>query len=101
MTKKIFCIGLNKTGTSSLHEAFSILGLKSVHFMDDEGNNIKDIIERNYLAKANIIKGLEKYDAFSDWDKFPYTVDIVKEFDKQYPGSKFILNMVRPGLIGD
>jgi len=43
-----------------LHEAFRILGLKSVHFEDDEGNNI--------------FKGLEEYDAFSDWDRAPYTV---------------------------
>lgn len=92
MNNKIFCIGLNKTGTSSLHEAFRILGLKSVHFKDDEGNNIKDIIQNNYLTGDNILKGLEEYDAVSDWDRAPYTVDIVKEFYKQYPDSKFILN---------
>lgn len=90
--RKVFCVGLNKTGTSSLHEAFRILDLKSAHFKDDEGNNIKDMILKNYLEGNNIIKGLEKYEAFSDWDKAQHTVDIVKEFDKQYPGSKFILN---------
>jgi hypothetical protein len=90
--KKIFCIGLNKTGTSSLHEAFKILGLKSVHCIDDDGNNIKDIIETNYHNANNILKGLEQYEAISDWDKGPYTVEVFKEFDKQYPGSKFILN---------
>lgn len=92
MKEKIFCVGLNKTGTSSLNEAFRTLGLKSVHFRDDKGKNIKEVIQNNYLAGDNILKGLEKYDAFSDWDQAPYTVDIVKEFDKQYPGSKFILN---------
>jgi hypothetical protein len=90
--KKIFCLGLNKTGTTSLHEAFKILGFKSVHYTDDEGNNIKEIIENNFLAGDNIIKGLEGYDAFSDWDRPPHTVNIVKEFDKQYPGSIYILN---------
>lgn len=92
MNNKVFCIGLNKTGTSSLHEAFKILGLKSVHFIDDEGNNIKHVILNNYKKGNNILKGLEKYDAFSDWDIAPYTMDIFKEFDKQYPKSKFILN---------
>ncbi|MBK5940356.1 sulfotransferase family protein [Halochromatium roseum] len=92
MTKKIFCVGLNKTGTSSLHEAFRILGLKSVHLKDDQGINIKDVIKNNYLTGENILKSLEEYDAFSDWAKGVHTVDIVKEFDKQYPGSKFILN---------
>lgn len=92
MSKKIFCIGLNKTGTSSLHEAFQILGLKSAHFKDDDGNNIKDIIQHNYLSGEPILKGLEKYDAISDWDRPPYTIAIFKAFDQQYPGSKFILN---------
>ncbi|MGB5198293.1 MAG: sulfotransferase family protein [Sedimenticolaceae bacterium] len=92
MNTKIFCVGLNKTGTTTLHEAFRLLGLKSVHYLDDEGNNIKEIIENNYLTGDNIIKGLEGYDAFSDWDRPPYTVDIVKEFYKQYPDSIYILN---------
>ncbi len=89
--KKIFCIGLNKTGTSSFHEAIKILGFKSVHFLDDDGNNIKDIVENNYLKKNDILKGLEKYDAFSDWNRL-HDIAIFKEFDKQYPGSKFIMN---------
>lgn len=90
--KKIFCIGLNKTGTSSLHKAFQILNIKSVHFIDDKGNNIKDIIINNYLAQNDILKDLENYDAFSDWDRTPYAISIFKEFDKQYPNSKFIVN---------
>ena len=88
---KIFCIGLNKTGTSSLHEAFKILGYNSVHFKDDQGNNIKTIIRDNYLNGDNILKGLEQYDAFSDWDRID-THKCFKEFDQQYPNSKFILN---------
>ena len=92
MMNKIFCIGLNKTGTTSLHQAFEILGLKSVHFVDDKGNNIKDIIQENYLAGNDILKGLEGYDAFTDWDNSRNSVEIFKEFDKQYPESKFILN---------
>jgi hypothetical protein len=93
MNKKIFCVGLNKTGTSSLHKAFTILDIKSVHFMGAEKKNIKDVIQSNYLAGDNILKGLEHYDAFSDWDLGATTIDIVKEFDKQYPNSKFILNI--------
>lgn len=93
MENKIFCIGLNKTGTSSLHAAFEILGLKSVHFRDDEKRNIKDIIENNYFNEINIIEGLTHYNAFSDWDRYPTTIPIFKEFDKQYPNSKFILNI--------
>lgn len=89
---KIFCIGLNKTGTSSLHEAFKILGFKSVHFLDDKGRNIKDIIEENYYNNEDILKGISHYDAFSDWDHDETSHLIFKEFDQQYPNSKFILN---------
>ncbi len=92
MGKKVFCIGLNKTGTTSLHEAFKILGLKSVHFRDDKGNNIKTIIHNNFLNGNHIIKGLEKYDAFSDWGIDQDNLKVAKEFDKQCPNSKFILN---------
>lgn len=92
MKKKIFCIGLNKTGTLSLHEAFKILGIKSVHYTDDDGNDIKNIIKDNYLEGCDILKGLEKYEAISDWDLRPYSHLVFKEFDKQYPNSKFILN---------
>lgn len=89
---KIFCIGLNKTGTSSLHEAFKILGFKSVHFLDDKGKNIKDIIEENYYNNEDILKGISHYDAFSDWDHDETSHLIFKVFDQQYPNSKFILN---------
>lgn len=88
---KIFCIGLNKTGTVSLHEAFEILGFSSVHFISDKGDDIKEIIKKNHENGDKLLKGLEGYDAFSDW-QLPSTNQLFKEFDKQYPGSKFILN---------
>lgn len=93
MKTKVFCIGLNKTGTSSLHEAFRILGLKSVHFKDENGNNIKDLLIANYLNHRDILHQLSHYDALSDWDRPPYTFDIVKKFDEHYPNSKFIVNI--------
>ncbi len=92
MKRKVFCIGLNKTGTTSLHEAFRILGLRSVHFIDHNGNNIKRVIRHNYVSGNDILEGIDEYDAYSDWSTDKYTVEIFKEFDKQYPGSKFILN---------
>ena len=92
MNGKVFCIGLNKTGTSSIHAAFRILGLKSVHYQDETGASIKDMILDNFLAGRYILQGIEGYDAYSDWDKAPHTIDVFKEFDRQCPGSKFIVN---------
>lgn len=87
---KIFCIGLNKTGTSSLHAAFLKLGIPSVHYECAEGN-IKDIIEANHTGGRQLLEGLERYVAFSDWTK-PATARLFRELDEQYPGSRFILN---------
>lgn len=88
---KIFCIGLNKTGTVSLHEAFLMLGFTSVHFISDKGEDIKEIIKNNHENNEKLLKGIEEYNAYSDW-ALPSTNMLFKEFDKQYPGSKFILN---------
>ncbi len=88
---KIFCIGLNKMGTSSLHYAFEMLGFKSVHFVCDKGRNIKKIIRDNNEDGKMLLTSIEEYDAYSDWN-FPSTNNLFKVFDKQYPESKFILN---------
>ena len=88
---KIFCIGLNKTGTTSIHIALQILGFNSVHHRESTGKSIKAIIKNNYDNNLDILKGIENYDAFSDWSH-PSTNFLFKEFDKQYPNSKFILN---------
>lgn len=88
---KVFCIGPNKTGTTSLHDAFVVLGLRSVHWMDPSGRNIQDIIKANYESGDPILKGLEDFDAYTDWIKRP-TIEAFKLFDKEHPNSKFILN---------
>ncbi len=88
---KVFCIGLNKSGTSSLHLAFQKLGLKSVHFTDDNGTNIKDLIKNNHNKGYKLLNGIEQYDAYSDWNH-PSTNTLFKDIDKQYLNSKFILN---------
>lgn len=82
--RKVFCIGLNKTGTTSLHQAFQILGLKSLHDSYQADALINAAIQGNY----RLLHYLEDYDAFSDYPFFRY----YKELDIEYPGSKFILN---------
>ena len=81
---KIYCIGLNKTGTTSLHQAFGILGLKSMHDSYKAGALIEAAIQGN----LKLMHYMEDYDAFSDYPFFRY----YKELDLEYPGSKFILN---------
>ena len=81
---RVFCIGLNKTATSSLHAAFLILGYRSLH---------KSYIAQKKFHKAimknkKLLHYMQDYDVFSDYPYFRY----FKELDMQYPGSKFILN---------
>jgi hypothetical protein len=86
---RIFCIGLNKTGTSSLNTALEILGFKSVHYKCRKGQ-IQKIIEVNYKSGINLLTGISEYDAYTDWCS-PSTNHVFTLLDKQYPNSKFIL----------
>lgn len=81
---KIFCIGLSKTGTTSLHTAFKILGYKSFH---RPHYAIKQINKAKENGKR-LVYYLEEYDVFSDRPFWRY----YRELDRDYPGSKFILN---------
>lgn len=82
---KIFCIGLNKTGTVSLHHALETLGFKSLHWGGPKvGNTIREAAE----AGRPLVSDFDEYDAFSD------LAVLSKQFEKldgQYPGSRFIL----------
>lgn len=73
--KKVFSIGFNKTGTTSLHALFVSLGLSSYHgtAWRHSGRNFR------YLVS---------YDCFSDGPP-----DDFIELDKLFPKSKFILQV--------
>ena len=66
---KIFVIGFNKTGTTSLHQLFKKLGVNSCH-------NTRPVMEI-----------IDTFDAFTDGKHFTF-----KEYYNKYPDSLFILN---------
>lgn len=82
---KIFCIGLNKTGTTSLTKVFLDLGFKV-------GNQREAELLTDFYFKGDfqpIIDYCKKYQVFQD---VPFSYPgIFKEMDKAFPGSKFIL----------
>ena len=95
--KKIFGIGLFKTGTSSLGDALSELGYKT------SSDFIKLGISEDVFWDVNssdgfkpyfsiIKKYLKNYDAFSD---SPWLY-LYRELDEWYPNSKFILTIRDP-----
>jgi hypothetical protein len=87
-TRKIFCFGLPKTGTTSLGSALKILGFK--HKSWDRDLNEK----YNQGDYEPIFREAENYDSFDDgpWNRDEF----YKELDKRFPDSKFILTVRDP-----
>ena len=78
MRRKIFCVGFNKTGTSTLDALFKEqLGYNSVH------NNT----EWTYWTFSAQDRRLNDYDAFSDGESA-----FIANLKKRYPDAYFILN---------
>jgi hypothetical protein len=87
-TPKIFCIGLNKTGTSSLHAALGILGFRSLHW---GGPTVVKAVARARDDGRPLLAYVEgEFDAFSDVEPLSKDFALV---DEQYPGSRFILTI--------
>ncbi len=70
VANKVFGIGLSKTGTTSLNDALSLLGIPSIH-----------------LPRS--IEQVEEFDGATD---IPIAL-AYKELDLKYPGSKFVLTI--------
>ncbi len=87
---RVFCIGLNKTGTSSFHAAMEVLGLNSLHWGGDE---INQTVRAALDDGRPLLSGLDPaIDAFSD---IGLLATHFRQLDEQYPGSRFVLT-VRP-----
>ncbi|MGI9604124.1 MAG: sulfotransferase [Acidimicrobiales bacterium] len=87
---RVFGIGLNKTGTSSFHEAMTVLGYTSLHW---GGPSIRMEIEKSIEAGEPLLTRLDPaFDAFSDIEVLAKNFALL---DQQYPGSRFVLT-VRP-----
>lgn len=83
---KVFAIGFQKTGTSSLGKALEILGYRVGGYWPfrDYGNH-QNLTYELLLNRA--FELVEKYDAFQDT---PWPI-LYQDLDRKYPNSKFIL----------
>jgi hypothetical protein len=81
---KIFGIGLNKTGTTTLKRCMQIFGYKHKSCSPEL---LKDVIEHNKFEQ--LYATVNQYDSFDDW---PWPL-IYKKLDKKYPNSRFILTL--------
>lgn len=82
---RIFGVGMQKTGTTSLHEAFRILRFDSAHWKGPWW--AKRVYEE--MTTHGHSRTVEDHYAMSD---NPFTI-LFRELDKGYPGSKFILTI--------
>jgi hypothetical protein len=87
---RVFCIGLNKTATTSFHTAMTMLGYNSLHW---GGPEPRLAVEAAAAAGEPLLSGLDaSIDAFSDIQALSERFVLL---DQQYPGSRFMLT-VRP-----
>ena len=86
---RVFGIGLHKTATTSLDQAFQMLGFDSFHW--HTGDKARDIW--NEMTTLGQSWTLERYYALSD---LPIPL-LYRHLDIAYPGSKFILTVREEG----
>jgi hypothetical protein len=83
---KIFCIGFNKTGTTTMEEVLRLYGFNLPNQQEQEIQLTKDCFSCEY---AGLIKFARNYDAFQD---LPFSQgDVFVAADALFPNSKFIL----------
>lgn len=94
--KKVFVIGFNKCGTSSLNYFFNKNGMRSLHY--NKGRLAIDILT-NIRGFKNPVSGYEKFTCFLDMECIDSSVyplvEAYKYYDELYrwnPSAKFILN---------
>ncbi|MGP1275625.1 MAG: sulfotransferase family protein [Caulobacterales bacterium] len=80
---KVFGLGLSRTGTRSLTSALQMLGWDCSHYPIDE-DTYTELANGQYDLTL-----LKHHDGLTDITCAPY----YQQFDKQYPGSKFVLTV--------
>ncbi len=82
-TGKVFCIGFNKTGTTSLGKSLQMLGYRHSSY------NKK--VWRKYYGNNEIVKILKYTAKFDSFDDLPWLKeDMIPVLDRVFPNSKFI-----------
>ena len=92
MENKIFQIGFNKCGTSSLHYLFQNSGYKSLHYRN---GNIARQIFLNITIGVPILNRLDEFDCFTDMEAASLNIYAYKYFEQlytEYKNGYFILN---------
>lgn len=86
---KVFVLGMNKTGTSSVEEALRILGYDHFSTFFNRWPALHYFYHRKLKFKPIFLWLATKFDSFGDspWN----SPELLREFDRKFPNSKFIL----------
>ena len=79
---KVFCIGFNKTGTTSMGSAFESFGFRNLSY----NKYVHQLYDAGQFDK--VLDIVSKYDSFDDipWNQHRFLATL----DQRFPGSKFI-----------
>ena len=94
---RIFCVGLNKCGTTSLDRMFRASGLRSVSSGHAKMRPAAVTMFVNLSAHRPLIAGLERFVAFSDLNFLSPRIYLdahvlFERLDAENPGARFVLN---------
>jgi hypothetical protein len=84
---KVFGIGLNKTGTTTLAQCLQHFGYRHA----SSNLELTRMVGRHELEP--VLRFAEDFDSFEDW---PWPL-IYRELDARFPGSRFVLTVRRSG----
>jgi len=87
--RKIIFIGLNKTGTVSIHQTFLQNGFKSIH-----GRDLCWAIEKFWNSGEfdEVVATINKHDVVSDWCTRHISRQALKRLYHEFPNALFVLN---------
>ncbi|MFC6196486.1 sulfotransferase [Ponticaulis profundi] len=105
---KYFIVGLPKSGTTTLHEAFNCSGIPSVHWKCRRTDRfVGRVIYNNFFNDRLIFKSLEEYEAITQadflgkirslWPQCHFA--LLRKIRLQYPECTFILNYRNPAHV--
>ena len=87
---RIFQIGHNRTGTTSIHKLFDQSGYKT---LDHEEGLLSYKIIQNFLSGSELLSGIEEVQLYTDMESIlSCAYNLFPQLDLQYPGSLFIYN---------
>ena len=92
---KVFQIGFNRCGTTSIHQFFEANGMRSVHH--DKGR-LALTMDANLRHGRHILSGYEHYDAYTDMElllpsMYIEAYKLYNQILEQVPDAMFILNV--------